>query len=243
MDFLTEELPPVRGDGWVRYRFTVSDTGIGISEKFLKTVFEPFARDDSAAQIEGTGLGLNIVQGVVELMKGKLSVESQLGKGTTFRVELEFETAPEETTPAVKPSGFSSKVNENNLFSGRRFLVAEDNVLNAEILCEILRGLGAHMDVSSDGAQALRAFEEAAPGTYNAILMDIQMPNMNGYEASRAIRALKRPDAKAIPIIALTANAFAKDVRTAAAAGMTAHVAKPIDVAVLKATLSRVLEA
>ena len=242
VDFLTEELPAVQGDGWVRYRFTVSDTGIGMSEKLLKTVFEPFVRADSSAQIEGTGLGLSIVQGMVELMKGKLSVESRLGVGTTFRVELEFETAPDETAPSVKTSGFSSNVNENNPFSGRRFLVAEDNALNAEILCEILRGFGAQMDVSVDGAQALRAFEEAAPGTYDAVLMDIQMPNMNGYETTRAIRALKRPDAKTVPIIALTANAFAEDVRTAAAAGMTAHVAKPIDVAVLRATLGRFLK-
>ena len=243
VDFLTEELPPVRGDGWVRYCFTVSDTGIGMSEKFLNTVFEPFVRADSSAQIEGTGLGLSIVQGIVKLMKGRLSVESRPGEGTAFRVELEFEAAPDEAAPSAKPSGSSTNVNEGNPFSGRRFLVAEDNALNAEILCQLLRDFGAELDVSVDGAKALRAFEEAAPGAYDAILMDIQMPNMNGYEATRAIRDLKRPDAKTIPIIALTANAFAEDIQTALDVGMNAHIAKPIDVAVLKATLTSILQA
>lgn len=237
---LTEELSPVRGNDWVRYRFTVSDTGVGISEKFLKVIFEPFTRDEGTAQIEGTGLGLSIVHGLVELMQGEITVESQLGKGSTFRVELEFETVAEEVASQRNASSLTFEVNPH-MFPGRRFLVAEDNALNAEILCEILRDLGAQMDVSPDGVQAVLAFEKAPPETYDAILMDIQMPNMNGYEAARAIRALKRPDAKAVPIIALTANAFAEDIQTAIAAGMNAHVAKPIDVAVLQATLGKVL--
>lgn len=237
VDFLIEEILSIRGHGWVRYRFTVSDTGIGMTEKFLKVIFEPFTRDDSATRIEGTGLGLSIVRGLVELMEGDISVKSQLGKGSAFQVELEFKAAPEPPVPVTE----SSEGEEKNLFCGRRFLVAEDNELNAEILCELLQRQGAQLVVEPDGVQAVRAFQETAPGTYDAILMDIQMPNMNGYEASRAIRALPRPDAKTIPIIALTANAFTEDIQTAADAGMTAHVAKPIDIAVLRTTLSKVL--
>lgn len=238
VDFLAEEIPAVRGGGRVRYRFTVSDTGIGMSESFLQTLFEPFARSHSAARIEGTGLGLSIVRGMVALMAGDISVESRLGQGSTFRVELEFETA--EPPPAQASPGGADRP-PRHLFSGRRFLVAEDNALNAEILGELLRGQGAQIVVKPDGAQAVRAFAQAAPGTYDAILMDIQMPNMNGYEAARAIRALERPDAGNIPIIALTANAFTEDIQAAAEAGMNAHVAKPIDVAVLRATLNRIL--
>ncbi len=242
VDFFVEEIPPAVPDA-VRYRFIIQDTGIGMSEEFLGVIFEPFTREDSTVQIEGTGLGLSIVHGLVELMKGKLSVESQPGRGSTFQVELEFAAAPEESV-ATAPRDASPQQNEGEgrLFSGRRFLVAEDNALNAEILCEILRECGAQMVVTPDGAQALQAFQNTPPGTYDAILMDIQMPNMNGYEASRAIRALTRPDAETIPIIALTANAFTEDIQEANAAGMTAHVAKPIDVAILQATISRVLE-
>ncbi len=240
VDFRVEELPPAGGPGRVRYRFTVRDTGIGMSEQFLKVAFEPFARDGSMARIEGTGLGLSIVYGLVQLMKGQLCVESKPGEGSAFRVDLEFEAAPERNASESDGAG-ALEPNGEEPFAGLRFLVAEDNALNAEILCEILRGLGARLEVMPDGVQAVRAFREGPPGTYDAVLMDIQMPNMNGYEASRAIRALARPDAEEIPIIALTANAFAEDVRTAADAGMSAHVAKPIDVAVLRTTLCRIL--
>ena len=241
VDFLTEEIASTGGTGRVRYRFTISDTGIGMSEEFLKVVFDPFTRENGTARIEGTGLGLSIVHGLVELMNGGISVESRQGKGTIFQVELEFEAVPETNASGAEPTNSYSEATEKAQISGRRFLVAEDNALNAEILCEILRGHGAQAIVRLDGVQAVRAFQEAAPGTYDAILMDIQMPNMNGYEASRAIRALPRPDAKMIPIIALTANAFTEDIQAAADAGMTAHVSKPIDVAVLRATLSKVL--
>lgn len=241
VDVLVEEIPSERGTGWVRYRFTVRDTGIGMPEPFLKTVFEPFTRADSAAQIEGTGLGLSIVRGVVDLMEGRISVESRPGEGSAFYLELEFETSQEENPGSEELTDASMESSQNRLLSGLCFLVAEDNDLNAEILCEILRMQGARPVVKQDGAQAVQAFEEAPPGTFDAILMDIQMPNMNGYEATRAIRGMERPDAKEIPVIALTANAFSEDIQAAAAAGMTSHVAKPIDVAVLQAVLSRVL--
>ncbi|WP_130863585.1 hybrid sensor histidine kinase/response regulator [Bacilliculturomica massiliensis] len=240
VDFIVEELPPADGPDRVRYRFTVSDTGIGMSEEFLKMAFEPFARDDGTARIEGTGLGLSIVRGLVELMGGLLSVESRRGSGSVFRVELEFPAAPEKNAPSADALR-TLKTGGGEPFSGLRFLVAEDNDLNAEILCEILQRLGARIVVKPDGVQAVRAFQEADPGTYAAVLMDIQMPNMNGYQASRAIRSMERPDAGEIPIVALTADAFAEDVRAAAEAGMTAHVSKPVDVAVLQATLSRIL--
>ncbi len=244
VELLTEELP-AKAAGRVRYRFTVSDTGIGMPEPFLKVIFEPFARADGASRVEGTGLGLSIVRGMVELMDGSVSVESRPGEGSIFRVELEFEPAPQEAVPAWDALGGEApgaqRPKEGAAFAGRRFLVAEDNALNAEILTEILQGLGARAEVRTDGAQAVRAFEEAPPGTYDAILMDIQMPNMNGCEAARAIRAMGRPDAEEIPIIALTANAFAEDVQATVEAGMTAHVAKPIDVAVLRAALDRAL--
>ncbi|MBU5627298.1 PAS domain-containing protein [Oscillibacter sp. MSJ-2] len=239
VELLVEEIPPVV-EGAVRYRFTISDTGIGMSEQFLQVIFDPFARDGSAARIEGTGLGLSIVHGLVELMGGRISVKSKPGEGSTFRVEIEFEAASEQDGSPLDTRG-AAEHNGDALFCGRRFLVAEDNALNAEILFEILQGFGAKLVVEPDGAQAVRAFRAAAQGYYDAILMDIQMPNMNGYEASRAIRAMERPDAKAIPIIALTANAFAEDIQAAADAGMTAHVSKPIDVAVLQATLGRAL--
>ena len=127
-------------------------------------------------------------------------------------------------------------------FGGRLFLVAEDNEINAEILCELLSMYGAKTVVRQNGAQAVRAFAEASPGTYDAILMDVQMPEMNGYEATRAIRSMERPDAAVIPIIAMTANAFAEDVKAAMEAGMTAHVAKPIDVEILRGSLRNVLD-
>ena len=242
VDFLIEEIPPLRGSDFSRYRFTIRDTGIGMTKDFLAIAFEPFIRDSSSVHIEGTGLGLSIVQGLVELMEGNICVESCPGEGTVFQVELEFETAEDQASLSAKLQGEDSEAEKDQIFFGRQFLVAEDNELNAEILCELLRLHGAKTIVKQDGQQAVQAFEASAPGVYAAILMDIRMPNMDGYEATRAIRALDRPDAKEIPIIALTANAFAEDVRAALDAGMNAHVAKPIDIAILRAALDKVLD-
>lgn len=241
VDFLAEEIPPVK-NGWVRYCFTVHDTGIGMAPEFLDHVFSPFARGRAAAQVEGTGLGLSITKGLVELMEGTISVESQVGRGSTFRVELECEDAPRGTVQADLSGTEPSSTIKHNLLAGRTFLVVEDNAINAEILCELLSLEGAQAVVRTDGMQAVHTVQTMSPNSYDAILMDIQMPKMNGYEAARAIRKLDRNDAAAIPIIAMTANAFAEDIQSALDAGMDAHVAKPIDMNVLRAALDKVLQ-
>lgn len=241
VDFLVEETPALEVGERVRYRFTIRDTGIGMSETFLTRIFEPFARDASVVRVEGTGLGLSIVKGLVELMDGEIMVSSHVGKGTAFRVELEFETArrrKDVDERGEKGSGASGE----DLLAGRTFLIAEDNMINAELLSELLQMHGAKSIVSADGDQVLHAFARMPPGTYDAILMDIQMPKMTGYEATRAIRELNRPDAATIPIVAMTANAFTEDIQASLDAGMNAHVAKPIDVDVLRATLGRLLD-
>ncbi|WP_243134299.1 PAS domain-containing hybrid sensor histidine kinase/response regulator [Enterocloster asparagiformis] len=246
VDFQAEEIPPV-GRDCARYRFTVSDTGVGMTEEFLNHVFEPFTRSRQTTRVEGTGLGLSITKGLVNLMGGAISVESVVHQGTVFQVELEGEIVEDGGEScgqsAGEPDGrqYADEVNRRT-FGGRLFLVAEDNEINAEILCELLSMYGAKTVVRQNGAQAVRAFAEAAPGTYDAILMDVQMPEMNGYEATRAIRSMERPDAAVIPIIAMTANAFAEDVKAAMEAGMTAHVAKPIDVEILRGSLRNVLD-
>lgn len=211
-----------------------------MSDEFLSHIFEPFVRNPKMERVEGSGLGLSITKGLVDLMGGTISVESKLHQGTTFQIELEWEAA--EGRRFAGPAGtVPQNTDEEKFLAGRRFLVAEDNAINAEILCELLHMHGARTIVKTDGARAFQAFQDAVPGTYDAILMDIQMPVMNGYEACRAIRKLNRKDAETIPIIAMTANAFAEDVQASMDAGMTAHVAKPIDVQVLWSTLDRVL--
>lgn len=240
VDFQVEEIAPENRPENIRYRFTVNDTGIGMSEEFLKHIFEPFTREQEAERIEGTGLGLSIAKRLVDLMGGTISVESRIGQGSKFTVELEFEEAePVLTGYTDKGEIFDPKMAD--ILTGHRFLVAEDNEINAEILCELLHMEGAFSDIRENGALAVEAFSSAEPGTYDVILMDIQMPGMNGYEATRAIRSLDRADAGEIPIIAMTANAFAEDVQTALDAGMNAHVAKPIDMNLLRAALCKVL--
>ena len=240
IELKAEEISQSESGDRVRYRFTASDTGIGMPEEFLDHVFEPFTRSGNAARIEGTGLGLSITKGLVDLMGGTISVKSQVGSGSVFEVELEFDAANAGNEDKKEPSSEFSKDAGEKVLAGRLFLVAEDNAINAEILCELLRMCGAESVVRTDGIQAVRAFQDADPGTYDAVLMDIQMPEMNGYEATHAIREMDRADAKEIPIVAMTANAFDEDVQNAYRAGMTAHVAKPIDLNVLKTTLQRI---
>lgn len=241
VEFLIEELPLERRESGIHYRFTVSDTGVGIRQEFLDHIFEPFTRNQNAYRVEGTGLGLSITKGLVDLMDGKISVESQIGKGSTFVIELEFAAADGEDSLDGKSKPEFSESEKKELFNGRCFLVAEDNSINAEILCELLGMQGAKTVVAADGAQAVQTFRTARPGVFDAVLMDVQMPEMDGYEATRAIRRLPRADAEEIPIIAMTANAFAEDVQAALEAGMNAHVAKPIDLEVLWETLGKAL--
>lgn len=242
VDFLIEEIKPVQRNGRVRYRFTISDNGIGMTEEFLKHIYEPFSRSHNAVRTEGTGLGLSITRGLVELMDGEIFVKSRVGEGTVFQVELEYEEASEIEEEASDNAKTDTDFKDQELpFAGRCFLAAEDNKMNAEILGELLEMYGASCVVKADGRQTVREFADTPQGTYDAVLMDIQMPEMNGYEAARAIRKMDRCDALRIPIIAMTANAFAEDVQAALASGMDAHVAKPIDLEVLKAVLHKVL--
>ena len=240
IDFIVEEIPG-SDQNQVRYRFTIRDTGIGIEPQFLEHLFDPFARSSQVGQIEGTGLGLSITRGLIELMNGSLQVESQVGQGSTFVIELACEPELNGNPDGERPAEGSLSSQADTTLEGRRFLIVEDNLINAEILSGILELADAEFEVCYDGKQAVSRFSEQPEGYYDAILMDIQMPVMNGYEATRVIRQLKRADAGQIPIVAMTANAFAEDVEASAAAGMSAHVAKPIDLDLLYAVLNRVL--
>lgn len=233
---------PETSSGYAHLCFQVRDNGIGISPDFLKHIFDPFTRENNTtvSGILGTGLGMTITKNLVDLMGGTISVESTQGKGSTFRVELElrYGARPAETS-AQEESGLPDPGTKG--LDGHRVLVAEDNDINAEILEELLSCEGVFCERTVNGKAALERFRQTPPGYYDAVLMDIQMPVMNGYEASRAIRALDRPDAKSIPIVAMTANAFAEDVQNAMEAGMNAHLAKPIDIAALKGTLEKLI--
>ena len=235
--FRVEEIN-VERHGCVRYRFTVQDTGIGISDEFLNRLFEPFNRSKKVSKVEGTGLGLSITKGLVDLMGGTIQVESKLGQGTKFEVELEFDLPSDQEQYC---RDVPVEVEPGDL-SGYHFLLVEDNEINSEILGELLQMWGATFTLRCDGLQAVNEFDQSEPGTYDAIFMDIQMPVMNGYEAAREIRKLAHPDAASIPIFAMTANAFAQDVRDALEAGMNAHISKPVEMDLLYSTVSKYLK-
>lgn len=239
VELLVNEIPPVQDSAHVRFLFTVSDTGIGMQEEFLHRIFEPFTRNRGTDHVEGTGLGLSITKRLVDLMGGIITVSSCQNKGSCFKVELEFEVSSGEEKR--EENVLKGDILCETALKGRKFMVVEDNALNSEILCELLRMCGAHTEVREDGIQAVQAFADNRPGTYDAILMDIRMPRMNGYEASRAIRTMEREDAASIPIIAMTANAFMEDILASKEAGMNAHVAKPIDMKLLWDVLTQML--
>ncbi|MCD7709524.1 MAG: ATP-binding protein, partial [Clostridiales bacterium] len=231
-------------DRFAKLRFKVQDDGIGMSEEFLKTVYDPFvrARNTTVSKIQGTGLGLAITKNLVELMGGTISVESAEGKGTTFIVNIDFRVVRNESeTREMENKDTDVADADEASIEGLSFLVAEDNEINAELIEELLEDEGAKCDLAEDGKQALDKFTSSAPGTYDVILMDVQMPVMDGYAATRAIRASGHPDASSIPIAAMTANAFAEDVANALAAGMNAHLAKPIDMRLVKSTVVRLV--
>ena len=223
----------------VTYRFVVSDTGIGMTPEFLEHIFEPFtqAHDDARSSYQGTGMGMPIVKGLVEKMGGTINVASSLGEGSTFAVELPF-TIDRNPQAHSQQAAASSECS----IAGMSIMLAEDNELNTEIAQALLTNERAQVTCVSDGQQAVDLFCAKAPGSFDAILMDIMMPKMNGYDAARAIRRCDRPDAATVPIIAMTANAFAEDVKAAKEAGMNAHLSKPIEVDKLKQTLAKYRE-
>jgi CheY-like chemotaxis protein len=208
--------------GHAAYRFQIEDNGIGISEKFKKHLFEPFSREknSTASGVPGSGLGLTISKRLIDLMGGTISVQSRLGEGTEVVIDLEFSL--QETGAAQKEPGRRK--------GAKKLLLVEDNPLNQEIAAEILTDNGFEIEVANDGSEAVEMVSKALPGYYNAVLMDLQMPIMNGYEAARRIRMLNNQLLSNIPIIALTANAFEEDRKKALEAGMNDFVAKPIDV-------------
>ena len=214
-------------DKTVTYRWIISDTGIGMSKEFLRHIFDPFTQENTDARsvYQGTGLGMAIVKALLEQMQGSIEVESQEGAGSTFIITIPFEIAPAPQTEKQEETDTKTAG-----IGGMHLLLAEDNDLNAEIAAVLLEDAGARVTHAGNGQQAVDLFAKAQAGTFDAILMDIMMPVMDGLSATRAIRALDRPDAKKIPIIAMTANAFEEDAQNCLAAGMNAHLAKPIDI-------------
>jgi len=221
----------------VTCRICVEDTGIGMSESFQKKMFEPFAQEhgENRSESKGTGLGLAIVKRIIDQMGGTIEVESEVGVGTKFTCELTF--AIDQGYKEHKKQNVITEVD----LTGKRILAAEDNTLNGEILRYMMQDLGAELNLVVNGELAVETFAASEPGTYELILMDIMMPVMDGYTASRKIRNMQRPDAKTIPIIALTANAFAEDVEKSAKAGMDAHITKPIDMEKLRICMMQLL--
>ena len=214
-------------EGTASCRFVVEDTGIGIGEDFKNHIFEPFTQEHQGARTNynGTGLGMSIVKKLVDQMKGAISVDSQPGRGSVVQITLPIRVDEAwEEKPAEKDGDTQGDV------SGMRVLLVEDNALNCEIVEYILGEAGAEVVTANDGKAAVDAFAAAEPGRFDCVLMDLMMPVMSGYEAARVIRGLDRPDAKTVPIIALSANAFEEDVALAKDAGMDEHLAKPVDV-------------
>ena len=223
--------------GYADFEFHIKDNGIGMSEEFQKHIFEQFARErtSTVSKIQGTGLGMAITKSLVDMMGGRITVKSEQGKGSEFTISLRFpigEAKTGQTPPAAKASAFT----------GKKLLVVEDNELNLEIASTLLKEAGFEVDTAENGKIAVEKVEAASADRYDLVLMDIQMPEMDGYEATRRIRAL--PDAKkaALPIVAMTANAFEDDRKNALHAGMNGHIAKPLDIQKLFQVLSELLK-
>ena len=236
VDLIAEEVPSPGGKN--KYRFIIRDTGIGIKEDYMPHIFESFTREERTTvnRIQGTGLGLAITAKIVEMMGGTISVKSKLGEGSEFTVELELE-------PLETDSLANADNSESIDLAGHKILLVEDNAINAEIARMILEQYGAEVQQAENGKIGLEALQEKGPGYYDAVLMDIQMPVMNGFEATKAIRALGGAYATALPIIAMSANAYDEDVRDCLAAGMNGHIAKPFNPDELMRILRRYISA
>ena len=234
--FEVEELP--RNEHYAKYRFVVQDDGIGMSKAYQKTLFDPFTREERSGtnRVQGTGLGMAITKNIVDLMGGSISVESATGKGTRFEVVLEFpidteaDAVPEAQALPEEPEDVSP-------LCGMNFLCAEDNAINAEILELLLKSKGAHCKICPNGQEIVDAFVRVKPGEYDMILMDVQMPVMDGLEAARRIRSSANPLGQVIPILAMTANAFLEDMQKSKEAGMDEHLSKPVDIDALEQTV------
>ena len=225
---------------YTKYRFVVQDNGIGMSEEFQKTLFEPFTREEKSGtnKVQGTGLGMAITKSIVDLMGGTIHVESTTGKGTRFEVVLEFPIDAEADT--VQETQVPPEEEETaSPLSGMKFLCAEDNAINAEILEMLLEANGASCTICANGQEIVDAFASVKPGDYDMILMDVQMPVMDGLEATRRIRSGENPLGRIIPILAMTANAFLEDMQKSREAGMDEHLSKPVDIAALEQTVKR----
>ena len=230
---------PGEKEGWCNAVITVADNGIGMSQEFQKHIFEPFERErtSTVSKVEGSGIGMGIVKKLVGLMGGTVEVESKIGVGSTFTVTIPCRIASQEEAQAKRETNPSDKKS----LSGTRILLTEDNDLNAEIATELLQEEGCTVDRAKDGVECVDLLEKAANGTYRVILMDVQMPVMNGYDAARKIRRMDDPQKAGIPIIAMTANAFSEDKQAALDAGMNDHIAKPINMNVLVPTIRKYL--
>ena len=230
---------PGKKEGWCNMVITVADNGIGMSQEFQKHIFEPFERErtSTVSKVEGSGIGMGIVKKLVGLMGGTVAVESKIGVGSKFTVTIPCRIASEDETQAKRETNPS----DQKCLCGTRILLTEDNDLNAEIATELLQEEGCTVDRAKDGVECVDMLEKAANGTYQLILMDIQMPVMNGYDAARKIRRLDDPQKANIPIIAMTANAFTEDRQVALDAGINDHIAKPINMNVLVPTLRKYL--
>lgn len=236
IQFFVEECE-TKSSVYAKYRFLVSDNGMGMSADFKDTIFDAFTRAESSLtnKIQGTGLGMAITKNLVEAMGGTIDVESEPGQGSCFEVLIDLKIAEDRTVALAAQEETDEQ--DGNILQGMKFLCAEDNELNAEILTELLKIEGAECTICENGEEILKAFEQSAPGDYDMILMDVQMPIMNGYEATKAIRRSSHELAKKIPIIAMTANAFSEDIQHSLAAGMNAHISKPVEMKVLEKTI------
>ena len=236
--FEVDELP--RNEHYARYRFVVQDDGIGMSADYQKTLFDPFTREERSGtnKVQGTGLGMAITKSIVDLMGGSINVESATGKGTRFEVVLEF-PIDAEADHAQQVQALPEEAEETSPLSGMKFLCAEDNAINAEILEMLLEANGASCTICANGQEIVDAFASVKPGDYDMILMDVQMPVMDGLEATRRIRSSENPLGKTIPILAMTANAFLEDMQKSREAGMDEHLSKPVDISALEQTVKR----